>query len=487
MKLLSIPKVLRSLALVSGTALAFSLAVGCGSSGSSSSSPTDNKVHAAPSTDAVTVDFFAGGKVSAACSGTMLSSNVVLTAAHCADNSESARVRAPNGKGAASDVAQVLRYDWGQAASHAQEHDLALLVLRTPIEAAPFATVAAGACPGCNAVAFGRAGQTTTKSGVLALDTQTPTGRPFALRFTGAPAGAVGGGGVKSQDGTLVGVFMGRGATSTDGYVARIDMAEIQIWMASVVGANGSVLATTAGQPPVGSVKAASVRVLNTGGGSGGTGGATGNGPDDTSDGSNDTSDPAEDVGDESTNPDGSGGDQTNPDGFDNKTQTPTAKPPAGQARIKGDNYWFSSTPNDPAFKNDIDYAKAHTDATLVGAHGAPGYMTDIPDNMTMKALTMGKTGPLIVDSCYAGAKDKAGGISNAAELADNAGIPRSNSYGCSGEESTPSSSTLYCDGTWTDGNGKAVSDAQRTKYGMKNCKVSARNSKGAWTKYACP
>jgi hypothetical protein len=318
----------------------------------------------------------------------------------------------------------------------------------------------------------------------------------------------VGGGGVRAPDGSLIGVYMGQGTSSQNGYVARIDMAEIQIWMRSVVGDNGSTLQTTASAPPVGSVKAKSVHVLNTGGGGGGDGSEAGNGPDSTadgSDGSNGTGDPSEDVNDDGTNGDGSNADGTNGDGsnadgtngdgmngdnppgpFDSKTQTPTDKPPAGQERVKGDNYWFSSAPKDPAFQNDIDYANMHKDATLVGAHGSPGHMTDIPDNDTMKSLTMGKTGPLIVDSCYAGAKDSKGGISNAAELADNAGISRTNSYGCTGEESTPNSSTLYCDGQWVDGNGSPVSAANMGKYGMKNCTVKKRNSSGAWVTYSC-
>ncbi len=464
-------------------AIASALAVGC-----SSTPPShDAAVHPALAADAVTVDFF-GGAGTTHCAGTLLSANVVLTAAHCADGSKSARVRAPDASGQSAEVSQVVRYDWNQAADHTQEHDLALLVLRAPLATNTFATTNAGACTGCNAVAYGRTGADTTKSEPFTLDGNAPAGRPFALRMSGTPGGGVGGGGVKATNGTLIGVFMGQGTTSSAGYVARIDQAEVQIWLSSVVEANGGLLLTTAPHQPMGSVKSQSVHVLNTGGGGSGSGDGTGAGPDSTSDGSNDTGNPDEDVNDDGSKDDaGSGGDGSDPAGYDSKTQTPTKDPPKGQARVKGDNYWFSSTPNDPAFKNDIDYAKTHADATLVGAHGSPGHMTDIPDSATMKGLTMGKTGPLIVDSCYAGAKGSDGGISNAAELADSAGVSRTNAYGCSGEESTPSSSTLYCDGTWVDGNGKAVPASSLSKYGMHNCKVKKRNSSGAWTQYDCP
>lgn len=474
--------------ILAAAAVASALVVGC-----SGSSPShDAAVHPAGAADAVTVDFFGASGATSHCAGTVLSANVVLTAAHCADGSRSARVRAPDANGQTAEVSEVLRYDWGQAADHTQEHDLALLVLRAPLDTTAFATANAGSCAGCNVLAYGRTGATTTKSDPFTLDEIAPSGRPFALRMSGAPGGGVGGGGVKATNGTLVGVFMGKGAASTDGYVARIDQPEVQIWLSSVVDANGGVLRTTAPHAPVGSVKAASIHVQNTGGGgTGGSGDGTGSGPDSTSDGSNDTGNPDEDVNDDGAKDgnDGSGGagDGSEPPAFDNKAQKPTKDPPKGQARTTGDNYWFSSTPNDPAFKNDIDYAKTHTDATLVGAHGAPGHMTDIPDSATMKQLTKGKTGPLIVDSCYAGAKGSDGGVSNAGALADSAGVSRTNAYGCSGEESTPSSSTLYCDGNWVDGNGKAVPAASLSKYGMHNCKVSKRNSSGAWTQYDCP
>ena len=111
--------------------------------------------------------------------------------------------------------------------------------------------------------------------------------------------------------------------------------------------------------------------------------------------------------------------------------------------------------------------------------------MTDRPSNSTLKSLVSGKSGPLIVDSCYGGeAGDN--GVSNAGSLADAAGVSRERAYGCTGEEGTIDASTLDCDGTWVDGNQNAIADDQRGTYGMKNCVVSKRNSSGQWIKFKC-
>jgi len=92
----------------------------------------------------------------------------------------------------------------------------------------------------------------------------------------------------------------------------------------------------------------------------------------------------------------------------------------------------------------------------------------------------------MIVHSCFAGAPDSSG-KTNAERLADSASFPRDRTWGCTGESASVSSSSMYCDGNWVDGNGKSVSADQISKYGLKNCKVTARNSAGAWTQYNCP
>lgn len=61
--------------------------------------------------DAVVVDFYAGAQPSAVCSGTLLSANIVLTAAHCADGSRGAWVKLADG-GQSAQVARIMVYDW---------------------------------------------------------------------------------------------------------------------------------------------------------------------------------------------------------------------------------------------------------------------------------------------------------------------------------------------------------------------------------------
>ncbi len=461
-------------ALLLSAAAAASLLAGCSSEVQRSGASGAND-GSAP--DAVSVDFYAGGKVSAACAGTMLSDNVVLTSAHCADGSKGARVRIG---GQTADVAKVMTYDWGTSHDRSQEHDLALLVLRTPVSASHYATVSTNACLGCNAVAHGR-----TASGKQQLEATSPVGRPFSLRTKGEPQGATVGGAVTGPDGALIGVYAGRGKTSSQGYVTRVDMAEVQIWMQGVVAAKGGKLQGTSGTPLVGSVKVQNTGV--TGGGDGTTGG------DPTSDTAGDGSDkpgaPEEDVG----GPDAGGEPTDTPDGGepteyggDTQDDKPGTDPPDGYRRTTGTNFWVSSRPGDPALARESQYAMNFPNATVVSTHGAPGRMIDTPDAATLRMLAMGRMGPMIVGACYAGATDGDGNRVTSS-LADAAGVDRANTYGCSGTSATPAGANqMYCDGQWVDGNGRAITNAQRGTYNLRNCTIRTRNSSGGWVDYTC-
>jgi hypothetical protein len=458
--------------------------VGCTTESAPSPSATGASDGLAP--DAVSVDFYGDGKVAAACSGTLLSSNVVLTSAHCAAGSKGARVHTAAGQ--ASEVAKVMLYDWGTTQDHAQEHDLALLVLRTPMSAARYATVSSGPCVGCVATAHGRAGAAASKR--IAIEPTAPVGRPFSLRFQREPEGAVAGGAVTGPDGSLIGVYAGRGARTGQGYVTRLDMAEVQIWLRSVVESRGGHFQSTSPLSPLGSVK-----VQNTGtGGGGGTGSSTtgGDGTGEgtaTTDGSDEPGAPEEGVGDPGTSPDTSaepaGGETPGPYGGE-EGEKPGSDPPDGYKREVGPNSWVSSRPGDPALAREAEYAKKFPDATVVSTHGEVGRMVDTPSADTLKMLTMGKDGPMIVGACYAGAKDGDGNRVTG-QLADAAGVSRDKTYGCTGTSVTPTGAgSMYCDGNWVDGNGKTITDEQRGKYNLKNCVITTRDSNGNWKKYSC-
>jgi hypothetical protein len=475
---------LKILGLLAGVCVA-AVVTGCGAPSSSSSSRPHGSASNLP--DDVTVDFFAGGKLSAACTGTLLSPNVVLTAAHCADGSKGARVTAPSVGGARAEVSEILKYDWGTRKSHGGEHDLALLVLRTPIHAASYATVDTNACRGCNVFAYGRQSDGIRVSAVTALETRAPQGHPFALRFSNDASGAGDGGAVRSSSGSIVGVFSGRGASSGRGYLARVDTPNVQLWLRAAVSANGGSMSIVTAQGGSGaSAPTNFIHTKNTGGVSSGNQGSS-TGEDQPSD---DSDIPDEDVTpseDPSPTPDSETDDKP-PSDYDAQSKLTTAsvdgKAPDGNVRTQGDNYWFSNKPNDPAFENDKAYADGHPDATLVGAHGAPGEMEDAPDAATMKSLTNGKDGPLVVDSCFAGAKPDQGD-SNAAALADMAGVDRSQAYGCTGEEFTPDDGTLGCAGSWVDGNGDPVPENVRGQYNMQNCDPT-RDEDGNITDVSC-
>lgn len=299
------------------------------------------------------------------------------------------------------------------------------------------------------------------------------------------PQGATAGGAVTGPDGALIGVYAGRGKSSTQGYVTRVDMPEVQIWMQSVVARKGGKLQSTAGAPLVGTLK-----VQNTGG-TGDTGGTTGGDPtsgDAVNDGSDQPGAPQEDIdspdgGDDATDGGEPGEYGGNDDGESDK---PATDPPDGYRRTTGTNYWVSSRPGDAALARESQYAMNYPNATIVSTHGAPGQMIDTPDAATLRMLAMGRMGPMIVGACYAGARDDDGNRVTGA-LADSAGVDRANTYGCTGPSVTPSgANSMYCDGQWVDGNGREITNEQRRTYGLGNCVIHRRSSSGGWVDYTC-
>jgi hypothetical protein len=482
-------------ALAAAFVLAMSTAlVGCSSSDRKAATLTSDP-------DVVVVDFFHDATRTGACAGTLLATNVVLTSARCAAGSNAARVHAPNAAtGAAdSDVSRVWTYDY-DGADHSQQHDVVVLTLRTPITALYFAAVDTSPCAGCSAVTYARVQSGIVKERPASIDAAAPSGRPFSLRYTStaasATASATAGAAVRNTHGALIGVYMGAGAKSGQGYVARIDTPGMIRFLHDVVDASGGALQTTG---PLNASNA--VSVLNTGSGSGGSGSgangasggsgsgsgsgaSTGDGPDPAADGSNKGGAPEEDVQQD-------GADTS----ADDKTSTGAAKPyddsqsdgktpPDGYERDQHDNFWTSHDKDDDAFDISEAYARLHPDAALVGVHGHPGAMMDTPDKAAIDAITDGRNGPLIVSSCYAG-QHTDDGPSPAQKMVDDAGFPRDRTYTCGGQI-TPVGGGMLCDGNWSDGNDQPLTDSARAPYGLQNCVVNSRDSSGSWSSATC-
>lgn len=468
-----------SAAWLRGIALAvavggISIASGCKSSGSSASHGT-----VSDSPDAVAINVYRGATLSSACAGTLLSSHVVLTSAHCADNADAIRVKAPNAGNQIAEVERVVFYDWGQEADHAHEHDLALLVLRTTITAPSYAQVDDNAAFRVPVKIDGRYTDTpghtaAVQSETITVEATAPDGRPYAVAVKGAPAGAIAGGAVRRDNGAVLGIYTGEGTITNAGYFGRLDDANIQIWLRFNLDEQGDTITVAPGSGGTlagGSLGFPTNEVLrNTGGGGGGAGSGASAGSGTGGSQNDDPSQaPGEDVGD-GTADDGSGDEGDRP-GNVNKMPDPKLGGGSKTAQVKkGANYYAAFEPGDKAAAGDPDkaYADKHPDAAEIGSHGAPGKLVNAPSQADLKAITMGKMA-VITAACFAGATPRNGGQSTAAKIASESGISPDNVYGCTGTMSLPTSGDVAnCNGRWVTGSGKPVPPAAKTKYGLR-------------------
>jgi len=468
----------RNLALAAGVTGIIVAAGGCKSS---SSSPSHGTISAAPDAVAVNVYRGPGTTMSSACSGTLLSPHVVLTAAHCADNADAIRVKAPNSTNQESEVERIVFYDWGQEADHAHEHDLALLVLRTTITAPAFGMVDDNAAFRVPVKIDGRYTDVPNHTAAVQSDTITvdgtaPDGRPYTVAVKGTAQGAIAGGAVRRDNGSVLGIYTGGGTITQAGYFARLDDANIQIWLRFNLADQNETLTVAPGSGGtlgVGSLSYPEKEVLrNTGGGGGGGGGSDPSAGSNTGGSENDdpSQQPGEDTDDGSAD-DGSGDDGEGRPKDVNKSPDPKLGGGSKTAEVKkGSNYYSAFEPGDKAAAGDPDknYADKHPDAAEIGSHGEPGKLVNAPSQDDLKAITMGKNA-VVTAACYAGATPKGGGQSTAAKIAEESGISPDNVYGCTGTMSLPTSGdSANCKGQWVTGSGKPVPQAAKTKYGLK-------------------
>jgi hypothetical protein len=111
------------------------------------SSPIIGGTKATAYPEAAIVDMYRGGVMQAACSGSVIAPQVVLTAGHCVDTFDGWRVRAPyTSSGMQTALSSGgITYDWAEGGAETvnpNHHDIGLIFLKTPIKLATYPSLA---------------------------------------------------------------------------------------------------------------------------------------------------------------------------------------------------------------------------------------------------------------------------------------------------------------------------------------------------------
>jgi hypothetical protein len=213
-------------------AIAAATVVACGGSptvlAGDAKSPEEAQAITQASTVAIDLKDAKGSSIGS-CSGTLISPDLVLTAGHCVVSAKKFKVTATSGKASTSTLAVTTWKDFQSDFSHPHHADVALIRLDDPIELE-------GGYPAVSPVAV-KAGTKAYKIARSAPDEAATTdsvtlsaGSEKGFRFTYAAGTSASGsfldtgGAVMSAEGKIVGIVSGRGRTSGNLYVARVDL-----------------------------------------------------------------------------------------------------------------------------------------------------------------------------------------------------------------------------------------------------------------------
>ena len=198
--------------------------------------------------EAALVDMYKGGVLQAACSGSVIAPQVVLTAGHCVDGFDSWKIRAPY---TASGVQTAqssggTTYDWAEGGSETvnpNHHDIGLIFLKTAITLTTYPTLATSAVAnGTKIYNLGRINSGTLSNtdmyigAATAVNGASSSGFPYDYISTDIiQSGDSGGPDILVGTHQIVSVNSGAGGGTQ--VLARVDL--LSSWIQSQIAAHG--------------------------------------------------------------------------------------------------------------------------------------------------------------------------------------------------------------------------------------------------------
>jgi uncharacterized membrane protein YgcG len=226
-----------------------------------------------------------GGQPKELCSGSLLSPTVVITAGHCVHGFDSWSVTAPFANGQTSVTTNATTFDWNSGSDNVDPstHDVALVLLDTPINIAAYPTIASSPLSdGSNVVNVGRInnGQLSYtslyKSKPLPVTAGGSVGYPFDYQASEVIEHGDSGGPVfVPGTHTLVAVNSGGGGGTE--ILARVDL--LRSWILQQVAAHGGSGSGSSGQGGSDPGDGSSSSSSSSSGSGGGNGGPPPGGP----------------------------------------------------------------------------------------------------------------------------------------------------------------------------------------------------------------